>query len=182
MNTNTNTNTVITRRTLLVLLGGLAGVACSPAASPTSAPAPAATSVLPAAAPTAGQPSKPTAAPQSTLEVGKETAEIVVGLQGGGLSRDPAKTTAIEDWAVIQSIYNGLLRYKPGSGDLEPDLAESWDVSQDSRINTFHLRKGVEFHAGFGEVTSADVKFTFERIEDPALASVNKGFCPWSTA
>ena len=38
--------------------------------------------------------------------------------------------------------------------NLIPSLAESWDVSDDRKTYTFHLRKGVRFHAGYGELTS----------------------------
>lgn len=47
-------------------------------------------------------------------------------------------------------------------GKIEPALAESWDVSDDKRSITFHLRKGVKSAAG-NEMTSDDVMWTFER-------------------
>ena len=46
---------------------------------------------------------------------------------------------------------------------MEPDLAESWAMSDDGTEWTFKLRKGVQFHQGFGEMTAEDVKFSFER-------------------
>jgi peptide/nickel transport system substrate-binding protein len=46
---------------------------------------------------------------------------------------------------------------------VEPDLAESWTTSDDGTVWTFKLRKGVQFHKGFGEMTAEDVKFSFER-------------------
>ena len=181
----------VSRRVFLTVALGAAGAvvgACSPAApaAPTAAPtspakpaataAAASTTVSAAGTAPASATQPAAAATPGSAEAPKETAEIVVGLQGGGLSNDPAKSTAIEDWAVVQAIYNGLLRYKPGGSDLEGDLAEHWDISKDGKTYTFQLRKGVEFHGGYGAVTADDVKFTFERIEDPAVASVNKGF------
>ncbi|PON13255.1 hypothetical protein C2W62_35315, partial [Candidatus Entotheonella serta] len=44
-----------------------------------------------------------------------------------------------------------------------PDLAEKWDVSDDGLVWTFYLRKGVQFHKKFGELTAEDVKYSFER-------------------
>ena len=49
---------------------------------------------------------------------------------------------------VMATIYDGLIRYKPGTVEVEPGLAESWDVSPDGLTYTFHLRKGVKFHDG----------------------------------
>ncbi len=49
------------------------------------------------------------------------------------------------------------------TAEVEPDLAESWTTSDDGTMWTFKLRKGVQFHKGFGEMTAEDVKFSFER-------------------
>ena len=55
-----------------------------------------------------------------------------------------------------------------------PDLAEKWSVSADGKAYTFNLRKGVKFHNG-RELVSADVKYSIERIKDPATASQGAG-------
>ena len=52
-----------------------------------------------------------------------------------------------------------------------PDLATSWTVSPDGRVYSFALRSGVHWHDG-APFTSRDVKFTFERILDPASGSL----------
>src|SRR5207244_10701311 len=59
-------------------------------------------------------------------------------------------------------MYNQLVRFEP---DMTPvgELAESWEVSRDGLAWTFKLRQGVKFHDG-QELTSADVKFTFDRL------------------
>src|SRR5215510_11403514 len=50
-----------------------------------------------------------------------------------------------------------LLDVDPKTGKYTPRLAEKWEVSPDLKEWTFYLRKGVQFHYGFGEFTARDV-------------------------
>jgi peptide/nickel transport system substrate-binding protein len=87
---------------------------------------------------------------------------------------DPAFTTADMTYSAGNSVFNGLVRLKPGTLDfdnLEGDLAESWKISKDGLVYTFYLRKGVKWHKGYGEFTAEDVKYTFERLKNPKLGS-----------
>jgi len=97
--------------------------------------------------------------------------ELIVNRKGEGVSLDPAKTTAMEDYAVMENIYSSLFRFKPNSFELRPDLAVDYKTSSDGKVVTFNLRKGVKWHKGYGEFTSEDVKFTIDRILDPATQS-----------
>src|SRR5258706_369889 len=58
--------------------------------------------------------------------------------------------------------YNQLVRFDFDMNPV-PELAESWEVARDGVTWTFKLRQGVKFHDG-QEFTSADVKFTFDRL------------------
>ena len=60
-----------------------------------------------------------------------------------------------------------------------PRLAQSWDLSADGLTLVFHLRRGVRFHDGIA-LTCDDVRFTYERLVDPASKSVGRidGFLP----
>ncbi len=87
---------------------------------------------------------------------------------------DPALFTQANDTGLGPMIYENLVQYNV-DGTVSPQLAESWDISSDGLTYTFHLRKGVKWHKGYGEFTSADVKFTLERHGDPAVASINAG-------
>lgn len=81
-------------------------------------------------------------------------------------SLDPHYGTTSPDYACIDPMFNGLVRFKPGDIDpekIEPDLAERWSVSPDGLVWTFYLRKGVQFHKGYGELTAEDVKFSLEK-------------------
>jgi oligopeptide transport system substrate-binding protein len=79
-----------------------------------------------------------------------------------------AVTTQIEGMIAGQ-IHEGLVRLNPKTLEPIPGLAEKWEVSEDGKTITFHLRKGAYFHDGEdgkkgAEVTSQDVKFTFELL------------------
>ncbi|MEK4064211.1 MULTISPECIES: nickel ABC transporter substrate-binding protein [Paenibacillus] len=68
---------------------------------------------------------------------------------------------------VHAMIYDGLVEYGE-KGEILPALAESWDISEDGKVYTFHLRQGVKFSDGT-EFNAEAVKFSFERwIKDPA--------------
>jgi len=60
--------------------------------------------------------------------------------------------------------YSQLVRFDENMA-IQPELAESWTLSDDKLTWTFKLRQGVKFHDG-QELTSADVKFTFDRLLD----------------
>lgn len=98
---------------------------------------------------------------QNELRIGRTTD--VLSLDAGAMA------DTLSEWAVIDSIYSGLVTFIEGSWKVGPDLAESWEVSDDGLAITFKLREGVQFHKGYGEVTAEDVKFSFERIIDPTL-------------
>jgi peptide/nickel transport system substrate-binding protein len=84
---------------------------------------------------------------------------------------DPAHIPGSPDYQIAMNVFNGLVRYKQNSLDVEPDLAERWRVSPNGKVYTFFLRKGVQFHAGHGEFTARDVKYSLERILNPATRS-----------
>lgn len=68
---------------------------------------------------------------------------------------------------VHAMVYDGLVEYGE-KGEIRPALAESWDISEDGKTYTFHLRQGIQFSDGTPFNADA-VKFSFERwIKDPA--------------
>ena len=80
---------------------------------------------------------------------------------------DPVNT----DWydPAFATLYDSLMIDEP-DGTLEPNLAESWEVSGDGMTVTFALREGAKFHSG-RPVTAEVVKEVYEAIMDPANAS-----------
>jgi peptide/nickel transport system substrate-binding protein len=86
-------------------------------------------------------------------------------------SMDPAHIPGSPDYQIAMNVFNGLVRYKHNSLDIEPDLAERWRISPNGQVYTFFLRKGVKFHRNYGDFTAKDVKYTIDRILNPATRS-----------
>src|SRR2546426_6543184 len=81
---------------------------------------------------------------------------------------DPQLVPAFSRSARSPMMYNQLVRFEPDMTPV-PELAESWQVSPDGLTWTFKLRQGVKFHDG-QEFTSADVKFSFDRLLEKSAA------------
>ena len=78
------------------------------------------------------------------------------------LGLDPALVDDMDSGNLIVGMYESLLRFKHGSTEVEPCLAESWTISDDGLVYTFKLRQGVKFHDGTPFNAEA-VKFNFDR-------------------
>ncbi|MEL7650200.1 MAG: ABC transporter substrate-binding protein [Sedimentibacter sp.] len=88
---------------------------------------------------------------------------------------DPQKTS--EYYREPLNIYDRLVEAVTvdGKPELVPGLAESWDVSEDGLVYTFHLAKNVKFHNG-EPFTADDVVFTIDRMMNPNTAAMNTDF------
>jgi ABC-type transport system substrate-binding protein len=91
---------------------------------------------------------------------GKDT--LIYARGADATSLDPAMVEDGESAKVIQQIHDNLVRYKPGSTEVEPSLAKSWETSADGLTWTFHLRDDVKFSDGT-PFTSADVAYSIGR-------------------
>jgi peptide/nickel transport system substrate-binding protein len=91
---------------------------------------------------------------------------LVVGSDAEPKSLDPQRSTALADFRIAANIYEGLVRFRSGTLDIEPALAESWEVGDGGRRITFYLREGVRFHDG-SLFDAEAVRFNFERMLDP---------------
>jgi len=85
---------------------------------------------------------------------------------------DPGRYTLHETSIILRQIYDNLVDYIPSSWpEMRNEIAESYEVSEDSLTYTFYLRKGILWQRGYGELTAEDVKYSMERIMDPATKS-----------
>lgn len=81
---------------------------------------------------------------------------------------DPNLTTQGSDNWATEQMYEQLVRPDDGTfaltpADYIPTLATEWTQSADAKTWTFKLRQGVQFHRGYGEMTSEDVVFSYKR-------------------
>jgi oligopeptide transport system substrate-binding protein len=114
-------------------------------------------------------------APVAWGETPKQGGSAVVTFNNDLTTLDPQVGYDWQNWSVIKSIFDGLMDYKPGTTELEPDLAKEYTVSDDGLTYTFKLRDGIKFHNG-RPVTSADVKYSLERAVNPATQSPGAGY------
>jgi peptide/nickel transport system substrate-binding protein len=104
----------------------------------------------------------PAASPEGTLTVAVATF--------GNERWLPHQYVAAED-IVLKPMLENLLSRDATTGALTPLLAERWEVMDEGRAWRFHLRRGVRFHNGQGEMTAEDVKFTFSAIAKEGSAN-----------
>ncbi len=94
-------------------------------------------------------------------------------------SLDPVQMSDTSSTSICDQIYEGLVSYNQTTLEVEPCLAERWEIAPDGRTYTFHLRGGVRFvddpcfPDGKGrEVTAEDLRYSFTRVCDPIAMSL----------
>ena len=104
-------------------------------------------------------------------EAAKTTLTVGLGVEPTGLDPTIAAPVAIREvtWA---NLFEGLTKLDR-NGKVVPLLAKSWTVSPDGLTYTFSLQSGVKFHDG-KPMTSADVKFSFDRARAPNSTNAQK--------
>ena len=95
----------------------------------------------------------------------KSGGTLMVAIADDADQFDPHKGRTTSVGRPLSMSCQGLLGGNAGN-DPKPQLAESWDISDDGLTWTFHLRKGVKFHNG-RDLTSKEVLWNFDRIMDP---------------
>jgi peptide/nickel transport system substrate-binding protein len=80
---------------------------------------------------------------------GYSTAQtFVFGAPGEPVQLDPAIISDGISQRVTNQIFDTLVRYRGSTTEIEPGLAEKWEVSADGTVWTLHLRHNVKFHDG----------------------------------
>ena len=188
MTTRQNSNKIVSRR-LFLQIAGMSGVgavlaACAPAATPaptaapaaeptalpTQAPIPTPEKVAPTEAPPPTEAPKPTEAPAAAAE-----KVLVFGAEAIGESLEPGLWNGFGCSNVLDNVYERMTQ--PGekfTDPAKPALAESWEISEDGKVYTFKIRKGVKFHDGT-EVTATAIVRSLNRMTDETDKSYVKG-------
>lgn len=115
-------------------------------------------------------------AQQTTLTIGMGSADA------GRL--DPHVATTTPDKGVLHWMFNGLVRVEPGKASpehIEPDIAESWEASDDGLTWTFQLRDDVACHGDYGMLDAGDVVYSLNRAANPDVSSFAGDYSAFET-
>lgn len=106
------------------------------------------------------------------IEVPKTGGTLVEGVVGTPRFINPLLAISASDRDLTALIYSGLTRITP-EGEVIPDLASSYEVSEDGTQYTFKIRDDAKFHDG-EHVTADDIVFTIEKVKDPVIKSAKR--------
>ncbi len=99
----------------------------------------------------------------SAVGLGADDSKTIrIGTLDKGTGFDPADVFEMLSWEINDNVFDGLVTLDPKTGEVKPQLATSWSISEDRKKITFQLREGVEFHDG-SKFTAEDVKFSLTR-------------------
>ncbi|MBZ4650633.1 MAG: oligopeptide transporter, periplasmic oligopeptide-binding protein [Thermosipho sp. (in: Bacteria)] len=97
---------------------------------------------------------------------------IVVGTTDKIRTLDPANCYDYFSSNILQNVLSGPVDYEIGTANIKPWLFESWDVSDDGLVYTFHIRKDAYFEDGT-QIDANVFKYSFDRVMklngDPAF-------------
>ncbi len=101
---------------------------------------------------------------------------LVIGTyNSGNCCLDPHHTTSYGDYETMNQVYDTLVTADFDGSTICDSLAKTWEMSEDGLTYTFHLKDNVKFHSG-KKMTSADVKWTYDRWRDPKEAALTRSF------
>jgi dipeptide transport system substrate-binding protein len=108
---------------------------------------------------------------------------LVYCSEGSPENFSPSINTTGTSLDAARPVYNRLVQFEPGGTNVQPGVAESWEVTDGGTTITFKLRKGVKFHSGVNgftptrDLTAEDVIWSFERMwkADHPFAKVSGG-------
>lgn len=107
---------------------------------------------------------------KSRVEQGNEEGVLHFGNGTEPQAIDPHLTTGVPESHIQEALLEGLVSKNPETLVPEPAVAESWEVSEDGRIYTFHIRPAARWSDG-EPVTAEDFRWTWQRALDPGMGN-----------
>jgi len=98
---------------------------------------------------------------------GAATNNFRINLSTEPPTLDPAQATDQISYTILNAIYEGLAIVDE-QGNIQPGVAEKWDISDDRLTYTFHLRKDATWNNG-DAITAQDFEYSWKRVLDPNL-------------
>ncbi|MFA7252489.1 MAG: ABC transporter substrate-binding protein [Candidatus Paceibacterota bacterium] len=109
---------------------------------------------------------------QFTTKVPARGGSLTEGIIGSPRFINPLLELSDADRDLTYLIYSGLMRATP-TGDLVPDLAESYTISEDGLTYNFKIKSDAVFHDG-AKITADDIVYTINMVQDNTLRSPKK--------
>ena len=101
-----------------------------------------------------------------TFPGAEENTELTVNFSPSSLSLNPQLGFTTAEAQIFTALYEGLVAYDPVTLQPEPGMAESWDVSEDGLVYTFHLREGLSWSNG-DPLKSGDIRDSWIKLLSP---------------
>ncbi len=99
---------------------------------------------------------------------------LIFGTNSCVATFDPGDSYDGETGCKMENLFEGLVQFKPGTIEIEPCLATSWEISEDGKEIIFNLRKNVKFHDGT-DFNADAVVFSLSRMYDKSHPFHNYG-------
>jgi len=107
---------------------------------------------------------------ETRVQEGNRLGVLHIGNAAEPAALDPHITTGVTESYLLQALFEGLVTKNPETLEPEPGVAASWDISDDGRVYTFHLRDNARWSNG-DIVTAEDFRWSWQRALTPELGS-----------
>ncbi len=97
---------------------------------------------------------------------GEKGGKLVIGTTDLPGTISPLQPSVLGSNEILDLLFMKLHRIDPNTGKMKPELASSWEFSEDLTAITYYIRKDVKWWDG-EPVTAEDILYTYEKIQDP---------------
>lgn len=108
---------------------------------------------------------------KTAVELGNEQQILHKGNSAEPEDLDPHIVTGVPEHHILQALFEGLVTLNPKTLEVMPGVAKSWDISQDGKVYTFHLRDNARWSNG-EPVTASDFVFSCKRVLSKNLGAI----------